>query len=180
LLTILFYFDHNVSSLICQGSEFPLKKPAGFHWDIFILGITTGVSGILGLPAPNGLIPQAPFHTASLCVTRKRVDDAEEHKGKTETVIDHVVEQRVSNLLQGLMILGVMTGPLLIVLALIPQAVLAGLFFVMGIQALEEVYLFFFLDSQKLEANGIKERNDTQNRLSSERSCVDPWWRSVE
>ncbi|KAI5847767.1 HCO3 transporter family protein [Morchella snyderi] len=138
LLTILFYFDHNVSSLICQGSEFPLKKPAGFHWDIFILGITTGVSGILGLPAPNGLIPQAPFHTASLCVTRKRVDDVEQHKGKTETVIDHVVEQRVSNLLQGLMILGIMTGPLLIVLALIPQAVLAGLFFVMGIQALEE------------------------------------------
>ena len=53
LLTILFFFDHNVSSLIAQGTEFPLKKPSGFHWDIFLLGLTTGVSGLLGLPAPK-------------------------------------------------------------------------------------------------------------------------------
>lgn len=51
--------------------------------------------------------------------------------------IDHVVEQRVSNLAQGILTLGTMSGPLLIVLHLIPQGVLAGLFFVMGIQALE-------------------------------------------
>ena len=57
LLTILFYFDHNGSSLMAQGTEYPLKKPPGFHWDIFLLGITTGVAGILGLPAPSGLIP---------------------------------------------------------------------------------------------------------------------------
>ncbi|KAB8216468.1 HCO3 transporter family-domain-containing protein [Aspergillus novoparasiticus] len=137
LLTILFYFDHNVSSLIAQGSEFPLRKPAGFHWDMFLLGITTGVAGILGLPAPNGLIPQAPFHTASLCVTRHVVDENEENKGKVVRVIDHVVEQRFSNLAQGIMTLGTMSGPLLIVIHLIPQGVLAGLFFVMGVQALE-------------------------------------------
>lgn len=67
-----------------------------------------------------------------------------ENKGKIEIVIDHVVEQRVSNLAQGLLILGTMTGPLLVVLGLIPQAVLAGLFFVMGIQALESVCLKFY------------------------------------
>ncbi|KAH7392787.1 HCO3 transporter family-domain-containing protein [Pyrenochaeta sp. MPI-SDFR-AT-0127] len=138
LLTILFWFDHNVSSLIAQGTEFPLRKPAGFHWDIFLLGITTGVAGLLGIPFPNGLIPQAPFHTTSLCVTRTVSDsDDEVNKGHTRRVVDHVVEQRVSNLAQGLLTLGTMTGPLLIVLHLIPQAVLAGLFFVMGIQALE-------------------------------------------
>lgn len=43
LLTILFYFDHNVSALITQGTEFPLRKPAGFHWDFFLLGVTTGM-----------------------------------------------------------------------------------------------------------------------------------------
>ena len=53
-----------------------------------------------------------------------------------ERIVDHVVEQRVSNLAQGLLFLVTMTGPLLIVLHLIPQAVLAGLFFVMGTQAL--------------------------------------------
>ncbi|KAH7117681.1 HCO3 transporter family-domain-containing protein [Dendryphion nanum] len=138
LLTILFWFDHNVSSLIAQGTEFPLKKPAGFHWDIFLLGLTTGVAGILGIPFPNGLIPQAPFHTTSLCVTRTVSEsDSESNKGHTRRVVDHVVEQRVSNLAQGLLTLGTMTGPLLVVIHLVPQAVLAGLFFVMGIQALE-------------------------------------------
>lgn len=140
LLTILFWFDHNVSSLIAQGSEFPLRKPAGFHWDIFLLGITTGVAGILGLPFPNGLIPQAPFHTESLCVTRpvRKLDEKGEDMGGAyihERV--RVVEQRVSNFAQGLLTLGTMTGPLLTVLHLIPHGVLAGLFFVMGIQALE-------------------------------------------
>ncbi|KAF1926689.1 uncharacterized protein M421DRAFT_102412 [Didymella exigua CBS 183.55] len=133
LLTILFWFDHNVSSLIAQGTEFPLRKPAGFHWDIFLLGLTTGVAGLLGIPFPNGLIPQAPFHTTSLCVTRVETDE----KGEPKRVTHRVVEQRASNLAQGLLTLGTMSGPLLIVLHLIPQAVLAGLFFVMGIQALE-------------------------------------------
>ncbi|KAI9663971.1 MAG: hypothetical protein M1821_007462 [Bathelium mastoideum] len=138
LLTILFYFDHNVSSLIAQGTEFPLHKPAGFHWDLFLLGITTGVAGLLGIPFPNGLIPQAPFHTNALCATRLVADgDDESHKGHTRRIVDHVVEQRVSNLAQGLLTLGTMSGPLLVVLHLIPQAVLAGLFFVMGVQALQ-------------------------------------------
>ncbi|KAL8759669.1 MAG: hypothetical protein Q9199_000630 [Rusavskia elegans] len=139
LLTILFYFDHNVSALIAQGTEFPLRKPAGFHWDIFLLGFTTGVAGLLGIPFPNGLIPQAPFHTNSLCVIRQVTDESETgaEKGHTTRVVDHVVEQRVSNLAQGLLTLGTMSGPLLIVLHLIPQGVLAGLFFVMGVQALE-------------------------------------------
>ncbi|CAK7216297.1 hypothetical protein SCUCBS95973_002765 [Sporothrix curviconia] len=172
LLTILFYFDHNVSSLIAQGTEFPLRKPAGFHWDIFLLGLTTGVAGILGLPFPNGLIPQAPFHTESLCATELVKDSSDdgddddaaaaaaatglpsaggsgsgvddeggEFKGHPRNTVHarvtHVVEQRVSNLAQGLLTLGTMSGPLLVVIHLIPQAVLAGLFFVMGIQALE-------------------------------------------
>ncbi|EZF69795.1 hypothetical protein H105_07789 [Trichophyton soudanense CBS 452.61] len=160
LLTVLFYFDHNglfdhflftdhqitsgskfltlfvVSSLIAQGTEFPLRKPAGFHWDLFLLGLTTGIAGLLGIPFPNGLIPQAPFHTASLCVTRQVADEDENHKGKSVRIVDHVVEQRVSNLAQGLLTLGAMSGPLLFVLHLIPQAVMAGLFFIMGIQAL--------------------------------------------
>lgn len=129
-----------VSSLIAQGSEFPLRKPAGFHWDIFLLGLTTGVAGILGLPFPNGLIPQAPFHTESLCVTKAVKEDDEDGNlagGGYSFEATHVVEQRFSNFAQGLLTLGTMTGPLLVVLHLIPHGVLAGLFFVMGVQALE-------------------------------------------
>jgi boron transporter len=68
------------------------------------------------------------------------------------------VEQRVSNLAQGLLTLGTMTGPLLVVLHLIPQGVLAGLFFIMGYQALEAngvtlKILFLLRDSELTPAN---------------------------
>jgi hypothetical protein len=58
LLTLLFYYDHNVSSITAQAKQFPLKKPAGFHWDFFLLGCTSFIAGIVGIPLPNGLVPQ--------------------------------------------------------------------------------------------------------------------------
>ncbi|CED82769.1 anion exchanging protein [Phaffia rhodozyma] len=168
VLFVLFAFDHNVSSLIAQGSEFPLKKPPGFHWDFFLLGITTFIAGLLGIPAPNGLIPQAPMHTQSLVVMgfcQKKIDvdedtddvesgidvpdpasgtnvgaekangGGEARKGKEERPVG-VVEQRVSNLLQGSACLVLMTGPFLKLLHWVPKGVLAGLFWLMGSGAL--------------------------------------------
>ncbi|KAJ1303556.1 hypothetical protein OPQ81_011740 [Rhizoctonia solani] len=165
VLFILFYFDHNVSSLIAQGSEFPLRKPPGFHWDFFWLGITTFIAGLLGVPAPNGLIPQAPMHTSSLVVMGiRRKDDPEKSscklgaaqnyepthpetedtlnrmsEGRDTTIEEHpigVVEQRVSNLAQGALCIVLMTGPFQHVLGLVPKGVLAGLFWFMGTDAL--------------------------------------------
>lgn len=126
LLTFLFYFDHNVSSLMCQTREYPLKKPASFHWDFALLGLTTGIAGLFGLPPPNGLVPQAPLHTQSLAV--------HDRYGK----VTSVVEQRVTNTVQGLMTFVMMSKPFLIVLGLVPQAVLSGLFFIMGLTGLHE------------------------------------------
>jgi hypothetical protein len=126
LLTILFYFDHNVSALMCQTRDYPLKKPASFHWDFALLGLTTGISGLFGLPPPNGLIPQAPLHTHSLAV-----------HDKYGNVIS-MVEQRVTNTTQGLITFVMMTKPFLVVLGLIPQAILSGLFFAMGFIGLHE------------------------------------------
>ncbi|KAF7981484.1 hypothetical protein HWV62_33535 [Athelia sp. TMB] len=156
ILWILFFFDHNVSSLIAQGSQFPLRKPPGFHYDFFLLGITTFIAGLIGVPAPNGLIPQAPIHTTSLVVMGhpvKRGEDEEQkiqprtidnkstsredsgHEGSEVPVA--VVEQRVSNLAQGALCLVLLTGPFLHVLNLIPKGVLAGLFWYMGADALQ-------------------------------------------
>ncbi|QLG70151.1 hypothetical protein HG535_0A00900 [Zygotorulaspora mrakii] len=124
ILTILFYFDHNVSSLMAQRAEYKLKKPASFHYDFALLGATTGISGVLGIPAPNGLIPQAPLHTESLLV---RDPDGN---------VLRCVEQRFTNTIQGLMCIATMARPFLVCLGEIPQAVLSGLFFIMGIQGL--------------------------------------------
>jgi uncharacterized membrane protein len=103
--------------LIAQGSEFPLRKPPGFHWDFFLLGITTFIAGLLGIPAPNGLIPQAPMHTAALVVmgrdkrdeetvvegdgVRQIGEKASKQAVEAKEVPVAVVEQRVSNLVQG-------------------------------------------------------------------------------
>lgn len=124
ILTLLFYFDHNVSSLMAQRFEYKLKKSSSFHFDFALLGITTGVSGVLGIPAPNGLIPQAPLHTESLLVY-----------GENGEVV-RCVEQRFTNTVQGLMAIGTMTRPLLVCLQQIPQAALSGLFFIMGAEGL--------------------------------------------
>lgn len=146
LLTILFYFDHNVSSLICQLKEYPLKKPPSFHWDFALLGFTTGLSGILGIPAPNGLIPQAPLHTDSLVI--------QNHKGENVSV----VEQRVTNTLQGVLTVVMMSRPFLVVLGLVPQAVLSGLFFIMGITGLHGNIItnrirYLFMDKEYIKSD---------------------------
>ena len=110
---------------MAQGSEFPLRKPPGFHWDFFLLGVTTFISGLLGIPAPNGLIPQAPIHTTSLVVTERKRDEISEKNPDLDPVWREepvaVVEQRVSNLAQGSLCLVLLTGPFLHVLNLIPR-----------------------------------------------------------
>lgn len=142
LLTLLFYYDHNVSSLTAQAKQFPLTKPAGFHWDFFLLGCTCFIGGIIGIPLPNGLVPQAPVHTDSctdyqdiLKKTLEKDDEPEaefeQHNRKKIEAID-VKEQRISHWLMALALIGTMTGPLLDVLHTIPRALFAGVFFVVG------------------------------------------------
>ena len=93
-------------------------------------------------------------------MTEAALDENEksEHKGQVQHKPVRVVEQRFSNLGQGLLTLGTMTGPLLTVLHLVPHGVLAGLFFVMGIQALEDngitVKLLYLLRDQGLTFSG--------------------------
>ncbi|EPQ28772.1 uncharacterized protein PFL1_03575 [Pseudozyma flocculosa PF-1] len=163
LIMLLFYFDHNVSSVMAQARRFPVRTPAGFHWDFFLLGVTTLVAGFLGLPAPNGLVPQAPVHTETLSVF-KQVDKPDEEQEvamdkpvqrgekrgrgraaelptrtvrRQHVVNTRVVEQRVSHLAVGLLTLGTMTRPLLVALGTMPKAVFAGVFVLVGWASIE-------------------------------------------
>lgn len=139
-----------MSSLTAQARQFPLKKPGGFHWDFFLLGCTTFVAGILGLPMPNGLVPQAPVHTDSLTVyeTELKVIATAEGEGaelrRPVVRAAAVVEQRVSHFFMGLALIGTMTGPLLIVLHTMPAAVFAGVFFVVGVRVLPPLFPLSF------------------------------------
>jgi len=127
ILTVLFFFDHNVSSLLCQQPEFGLKKGSAYHWDFFIVGINILVTGLLGIPPVNGLIPQAPLHTDSLC---EKAFVTDSHGNKVERVVS-CNENRISNLMQAVLIGCTLAAIKLI--GMLPIAALDGLFIYMGI-----------------------------------------------
>lgn len=65
IITILFYFDHSVSSQLAQTPDFNLRKPSAYSWDLFLLGFMTFACGIIGIPPVNGVLPQV--HPLSRC-----------------------------------------------------------------------------------------------------------------
>ena len=71
IISVLFFFDHNVSSQLAQQPEFNLKKPPAYHYDMLLLAIMTLICGLLGIPPVNGVIPQSPMHTKSLALIQK-------------------------------------------------------------------------------------------------------------
>lgn len=142
IITVLFFFDHEVSSIICTIDRYGTKKPGGFAWDIVLLGATTALCGILGIPPANGLLPQAPLHSESLLhpeneTTAVSMTDEKNTEAKTENkVVTRVYEQRWSAFLHAGAILAFSSPPLQLVLGLTPTSVLAGLFMFMGEQSL--------------------------------------------
>ncbi|KAL2820503.1 hypothetical protein BDW59DRAFT_174529 [Aspergillus cavernicola] len=107
IITILFFFDHEVSSIISRG----------FAWDIVLLCTTTALCGILGIPPANGLLPQAPLHSESLM-----------HSENEQRTI--IVDGEEKRNIRG------QAPPFMKVLGLTPTSVLAGLFMFMGEQSL--------------------------------------------
>ncbi|KAL8964875.1 MAG: hypothetical protein Q9183_004164 [Haloplaca sp. 2 TL-2023] len=150
IITVLFFFDHEVSSIICTIDRYGTKKPGGFAWDIVLLGMTTALCGILGIPPANGLLPQAPLHSESLMHTEKEEIlislDGEEKIEFRDTRRVH--EQRWSAFLHAGAILVFVSPPFQHVLGLTPTSVLAGLFMFMGEQSLSVnpiLFRFFYL-----------------------------------
>ena len=146
IVTVLFYFDHEISSIICTVKRYGVQKPGGFAWDVFLLGTTTMICGILGIPPANGLLPQAPLHSESLLhyevegnVIQTEGDGEEPTEARLATnqrYIQRTYEQRYSHLIQASLILIFVSPPLQQLLGLTSTSVLAGLFMFMGYQSL--------------------------------------------
>jgi hypothetical protein len=151
IITVLFYFDHEISSIICTLDRYGCKKPGGFSWDIVLLGTTTAICGILGIPPANGLLPQAPLHSESLLHTTREEVIIKDEKGERKITFketSRVYEQRWSAFLQAGGILLFLSPPFQHVLGLTPTSVLAGLFMFMGEQSLAVnpiLYRFFYM-----------------------------------
>ncbi|CAN6344121.1 unnamed protein product [Urochloa humidicola] len=63
----LYFFDHSVASQMAQQKEFNFKNPSAYHYDIFVLSLTTLICGLLGV------LPQSPMHTRSLAVLKRQL-----------------------------------------------------------------------------------------------------------
>ena len=139
IITVLFFFDHNVSAQLAQTDDFKLSKPPAYHYDFMLQGVNTLLLGLLGLPPTNGVLPQAPMHTRSLMgVGQDRSDKEASVK---------VLEQRVSNFTQSSLIAVMLFASPLV--KLLPRAVLWGYFIFMAIESfpgnqfIHRVTLFF-------------------------------------
>ncbi|RYP72192.1 hypothetical protein DL769_004506 [Monosporascus sp. CRB-8-3] len=140
IITVLFYFDHEISSIICTARRYGVQKPGGYAWDVALLGLTTALCGILGIPPANGLLPQAPLHSESLMHTvyeRTENDDGNiTDEPPNAKPVSRVYEQRYSHFLQSALIFAFVSPPLQKLLGLTPTSVLSGLFMFMGYQSL--------------------------------------------
>jgi hypothetical protein len=138
VLTVLFFFDHNVSSLLAQQPHYNLQKPAAYNLDFLIIGIMIFICGLLGIPFTNGLIPQAPLHVRALSKIKDVALEDPHHPGRfvKREHFEYVVEQRLSNFAHALLI-GVMAivPVFLDLLRTIPVSVLDGLFLFMGVSS---------------------------------------------
>ncbi|KAI4144959.1 MAG: hypothetical protein LQ340_006478, partial [Diploschistes diacapsis] len=105
------------------------------------MGCSCFGAGVLNIPLPNGLVPQAPVHTDSVTVYSTSLDakPLEDGTKLNQPVVRavEVKEQRLSAFVMGLALLGTMTGPLLVVLHTIPRGLFGGVFFVVGYGGLE-------------------------------------------
>lgn len=137
IVTVLFYFDHEISSIICTGKRYGTRKPGGYAWDVALLGTTTILCGILGIPPANGLLPQAPLHSESLMhyVVESPPAEEDEQPGSPRPM-PRTYEQRYSHFIQAALILIFVSPPLQQLLGLTQTSVLAGLFMFMGYQSL--------------------------------------------
>ncbi|CZR62945.1 related to human band 3 anion transport protein [Phialocephala subalpina] len=149
IVTILFYFDHEISNIICTLDRYGTKKPGGFAWDIVLVGTTTAICGILGIPPANGLPPQAPLHSESLMHTIKTESisiDKKTGERKIECKETHSLSR--PPFLQASGILLFISPPFQHILGLTPTSVLAGLFLFMGEQSLAVnpiLFRFFYI-----------------------------------
>mmetsp|Transcript_46056 Transcript_46056/g.111546 ORF Transcript_46056/g.111546 Transcript_46056/m.111546 type:complete len:613 (-) Transcript_46056:89-1927(-) len=129
MLYLLFFIDHNISSIMTQAPKYNLKKPPSYHWDFFVLGLTIIPCGIMGIPPGSGLIPEAPLHSRSLCTrTYKTIN------GVRREVFSDCEEQRWSAMGQALLMFASLS--VIVIISWIPVGCLFGIFLYLGVDAM--------------------------------------------
>ena len=130
LVTVLMYLDENITARLVNSPDHKLKKGAGYHLDMAVVSILTGICSIFGFPWLVAATVRSLNHVRSLATMEVVVKpDGYKH----ERVLQ-VRENRLTGLVTGLLI--GCTLLFLPLMKLVPLAVLYGLFLFMGVVSL--------------------------------------------
>ncbi|XP_062913137.1 electrogenic sodium bicarbonate cotransporter 4-like isoform X6 [Mobula hypostoma] len=131
LVTILIFMDQQITGVIVNRKEHKLRKGAGYHLDLFWVGLLIAVCSFMGLP----------WYVAATVISIAHIDGL---KMETETSAPGeqpqflgVREQRLTGL-----VVFILTGVsvfLAPILKYIPMAVLYGVFLYMGVASLNGI-----------------------------------------
>ncbi|XP_072916177.1 electrogenic sodium bicarbonate cotransporter 4 isoform X3 [Hemitrygon akajei] len=131
LVTILIFMDQQITGVIVNRKEHKLRKGAGYHLDLFWVGLLVAVCSFMGLP----------WYVAATVISIAHIDGL---KMETETSAPGeqpqflgVREQRLTGL-----VVFILTGVsvfLAPILKYIPMAVLYGVFLYMGVASLNGI-----------------------------------------
>lgn len=122
LLTILVWFNQNVTARLINSPDNKLMKGPAYHWDIAVMGTLLGLMSLFGLPWVVGAVVRSLNHVRSLDRSGGDVPEL------------GVLENRLSNL--GVHVLIGASLFFLPLLSYIPMAVLFGVFLFMGVGSL--------------------------------------------
>lgn len=136
LVSILLYLDQNITVRLVNNPEYKLRKGAGYHLDLGLVGILVGVCSIFGLPWMVAATVRSLNHVRSLAVT----ESTQTEHGIAEEKVVGVIENRVSPLLVHLAVCGSLL--ILPALGMVPMSVLFGLFLFMGVASMAGNQLF--------------------------------------
>jgi hypothetical protein len=131
LVSLLVYLDQNITVRLVNSPDHKLKKGAGYHLDMAVVGVLIAVCSLFGLPWMVAATVRSLNHVNSLSTV-------ESHGGKERVVA--VRETRLTGLL-----VHVMVGLSLLflgVLSHVPMSVLFGLFLFMGVASMTNNQFF--------------------------------------
>lgn len=139
-IAIFFFFDQNVSSLLCQKKETHMRKGSYFHSSFLCMALFNIVGPVLGLPFVTGSLPHSPQLVGALTVDRGLSDrQVQDGRGKRF----HVHENRVSPFLMYMMIGVVLLFPFgREAIEHIPEAAVDGILIFVGVSGLFDCHLW--------------------------------------
>ncbi|XP_036864491.1 sodium bicarbonate cotransporter 3 isoform X6 [Manis javanica] len=134
LCTILIFMDQQITAVIINRKEHKLKKGAGYHLDLLMVGVMLGVCSVMGLPWFVAATVLSISHVNSLKVESECSAPGEQPK------FLGIREQRVTGLM--IFILMGLSVFMTSVLKFIPMPVLYGVFLYMGASSLKGIQFF--------------------------------------